>query len=78
MNLPTFITLLVVGVIVGVTATLVGTGPKRSLLVNLGVSTAGAFLGWWVLRQINPAAIQAGFALGGSVTLLVLLRALKK
>ena len=78
MNLPTFITLLVVGVIVGFVATLVGKGPKRSLPFNLGVSTAGAFLGWWVLRQINPVAIQAGFALGGSVTLLVLLRALKK
>ena len=78
MNLPTFITLLVVGVIVGVVATLVGKGPKLSLPVNLGASSAGAFLGWWVLRQINPAAIQVGFALGGSASLLLLLRALKK
>jgi uncharacterized membrane protein YeaQ/YmgE (transglycosylase-associated protein family) len=78
MNLPTFITLLVVGMIVGGVATLVGKGSKLPLSVNLGVSTTGAFLGWWVLRQINPAAIQAGFALGGSVTLLVLLRTLKK
>ena len=78
MNLPTFITLLVVGVIVGIVATVTGKGPKFSLPINLGASTAGAFLGWWVLRQINPAAIQAGFALGGSVTLLVVLGALKK
>jgi hypothetical protein len=78
MNLPTFITLLVVGVIVGVIASLTGKGPKLPLPLNLGASTGGAFLGWWVLRQINPAAIQAGFALGGSVTLLVVLRALKK
>ena len=78
MNLPTFITLLVVGVIIGGVATLLGKGSKLPLPVNLGVSTTGAFLGWWVLRQINPAAIRAGFALVGSVTLLLLLRTLKK
>ena len=78
MNLPTFITLLVVGLIVGVVAKLVGKSSKFPLPVNLGASIAGAFLGWWVLRQINPTAIQVGFALGGSLTLLLLLRILKK
>ncbi len=78
MTLPTFITLLVVGVIVGLIAMWVGKSPKLPLSVNLGACTGGAFLGWWVLRQINPVAIQVGFALGGSVSLLALFRTLKK
>ena len=78
MNQPTFITLLGVGVIVGVVEMLVGRGPKLPHPFNLGVSTTRAFFARWVLSQINPAAIQEGFALGGSVTLLLLNRTLKK
>lgn len=78
MNIPTFITLLVVGMLVGVSATFLGKGRKPPLPVNLGAAVGGAFLGWWVLRQISPAAIQIGFALGGSLALIALVRALKK
>ena len=77
MNIPTFITLLAFGVIVGILATLTGRGPELPFALNRGASSGGAFVGWWVLRQIKPAAIQAGFALSGNVTLLVLLRGLK-
>ena len=78
MSLPTFITVLFVGVIVGVFVFLVGKGPKLPLPLNLGASIVGALTGGWVLGHIHPAAIHAGFALGGSLTLLALLRALKK
>ena len=78
MTLPTFITMLFVGVIAGVIVFVAGKGPKLPLPLNLGASIVGALIGGWVLGHIHPVAIHAGFALGGSLTLLALLRALKK
>ena len=78
MNLQTFITLLVVGAIVGLVATLTGKSAKTQLPVNLIVSIAGAFLGWFVFTEVSRTALQVLFAIGGSLVLLWLVRVIKK
>jgi len=78
MNLQTFITLLVVGAIVGLVATLTGKSAKTQLPVNLVVSIAGAFLGWFVFTEVSRTALQVLFAIGGSLVLLWLVRVIKK
>ncbi|CAM2803111.1 hypothetical protein [Rariglobus hedericola] len=77
MNLQTFFTLLVIGVIVGVLSALTGKG-KTALPVALVVSCAGAFLGWFVFTQVSRMAMQVIFAIGGSLLLLWLARLIKK
>ncbi len=78
MNLQTFITLLVVGAIVGLVATLIGKSAKTQLPVNLVVSIAGAFIGWFVFTEVSRTAMQVLFAIGGSLVLLWLVRVIKK
>ena len=78
MNLQTFITLLVVGSIVGVIATLTGKAAKTQLPLNLAVAIAGAFLGWFVFTEVSRTALQVLFAIGGSLVLLWLVRLIKK
>ena len=78
MNLNTFITLLVVGSLVGCITLIFAKNTQRSVLLYLAVSIVGALLGWWILQHINPVAIQVGFAIGGSLALLSVLRLFKK
>lgn len=78
MSTQTFVTLLVTGLLTGLVATLAGKSAKSQLVLNLAVAVAGAFLGWFVLRQISGAAIMVGFAIGGGLLLLWLVRSLKK
>jgi len=78
MNIQIFITLLVVGLLAGLVAAITSKNFKANLTLYLVVSVAGAFLGWFVLRQINFTVIQVGFALGGSLLLLWLVRLIQK
>ncbi|MDF3057390.1 MAG: hypothetical protein K0R17_1605 [Rariglobus sp.] len=78
MNLQTFITLLVVGLLVGLVMTLAGKNKKTGLPVNLVVASAGAFLGWFVFHQISRTAIEVLFAIGGGLLLLWLIGLIKK
>lgn len=78
MTSQVFFTLLATGLITGLFATLVGKSAKAQLTLNLAVAVAGAFLGWFVLRQISGLAIMIGFAIGGGLLLLWLVRVIKK
>lgn len=78
MTLQIFITLLVVGALVGLVATLTGKAAKTQLPLNLVVSIAGAFLGWFVFTEVSRTALQVLFAIGGSLVLLWLVRLIKK
>jgi uncharacterized membrane protein YeaQ/YmgE (transglycosylase-associated protein family) len=78
MNLQTFLTVLVIGALVGVVATLSGKNAKSGLVVNLVVAAAGSFLGWLLFGEISRTALQVLFAIGGSLVLLWLIRLIKK
>lgn len=78
MTLQLFLTLLVVGAVTGLVATLSGKAAKTRLSLNLVVSIAGAFLGWFVFTEVSRAALQVLFAIGGSLVLLWLVRLIKK
>ena len=78
MNLQTFFTLLIVGAIVGLVASFTGKGKAAGLPVNLVVSVAGAFIGWFVFTEVSRTALMVLFSIGGSLALLWFVRALKK
>lgn len=78
MNFQTFLTLLVVGALTGLVATFTGKAAKTGLPLNLVVSIAGAFLGWFVFTEVSRTALQVLFAIGGSLVLLWLVRVIKK
>lgn len=78
MTTQTFVTLLVTGLLTGLVATLAGKSAKTRLALNLVVAVVGAFLGWFILRQISGVAIMIGFAIGGGLLLLWLVRVIKK
>jgi|GEM_PF-5738502 len=78
MTLQVFVTLLVVGALVGLVMTLAGKSKRTGLAVNLVVGAAGAFLGWFVFHQINRSVIEVLFAVGAAVLLLWLLGLVKK
>jgi uncharacterized membrane protein YeaQ/YmgE (transglycosylase-associated protein family) len=78
MTLQTFLTLLVVGSVVGLVSTLTGKAAKTQLPLNLIVAIAGAFLGWFVFNEISRTALQVLFAIGGSLVLLWAVRLIKK
>ncbi len=78
MNLQLFLTLLVVGASVGLAVTFFGKHPSAGLVVNVVVSAAGAFLGWFVFTAVSRTALLVLFAIGGSLALLAAVRALKK
>ena len=78
MNLQTCITLIVIGVVVGVVLTLAGKNKKTGLPINLVITVAGAFLGWFVYHQISHTAIEVLFAIGGGLLLLWFVGLLKK
>jgi uncharacterized membrane protein YeaQ/YmgE (transglycosylase-associated protein family) len=78
MNLRIFLTLLVIGAVVGLVSTLSGKNAKSSLALNLAVAIAGAFLGWFLFGEISRTALQVLFAIGGSLVLLWLIRLIKK
>lgn len=77
MSTQTFV-ILVTGLVTGLVATLAGKNAKSQFVLNLAIAVLGAFSGWFVLRQISGVAIMVGFAIGGAVLLLWLVRALKK
>jgi uncharacterized membrane protein YeaQ/YmgE (transglycosylase-associated protein family) len=78
MTLQTVVSLLVVGVLVGVVATLVVKHRTIGLVGNTVISIIGAFLGYFVLRQISPALSQLIFAAGGGLLLIWLVGLIKK
>jgi len=78
MNTQTFFTLLVTGLLTGLAATLAGKSARARPVLNLVVAVIGAFVGWFVLRQISGVAIMVGFAIGGGLLLLWLVRIIKK
>lgn len=78
MTLQLFLTLLVVGAIVGLVASFAGKSKASGLPVNLVVSIAGAFIGWFVFTEVSHTALMVLFSIGGSLSLLWLVRALKK
>lgn len=78
MTLQTCITLLVIGVVVGLVTTLSGRNKKTGLPVALVVAIAGAFLGWFLFHQVRSAAIEVLFAIGGGLLLLWLVSLTKK
>ena len=78
MTLQTVISLLVVGVLVGVIATLVVKHRTIALVGNIAISVIGAFLGYFVLHQISPALSQLIFAAGGGLLLIWLVGLVKK
>lgn len=78
MNLQTFLTVLVIGGIVGAVTTLTGKNSKSNLPLNLAISAAGAFLGWFLFNEISRTALQVLFAIAGSLVLLWLTRLIKK
>jgi uncharacterized membrane protein YeaQ/YmgE (transglycosylase-associated protein family) len=78
MTLQTFITLLVVGALVGLIMTLAGRNKKTGLAVNLVIGAAGTFLGWFVVHQINRTVIEMLLAAGGGLLLLWLIGQIKK
>lgn len=78
MNLQTFLTLLVVGSLVGLISTFAGKSAKTQLPLNLAVAIAGAFVGWFVFTEVSRTALQVLFAIGGSLVLLWLVRVIKK
>lgn len=78
MTLQTFLTLLVVGAVIGAAASLPGKNAKTGLPLNLVLAVAGAFLGWFVFTEMNRAALQVLFAIGGSLVLLWIARLSKK
>lgn len=78
MNLQTFLTVLVIGALVGLFATLSGKNGKNNLVLNLVVAAAGSLLGWLLFGEISRTALQVLFAIGGSLVLLALLRLIKK
>jgi len=78
MTLETVISLIVVGVLVGVIATLVVKHRTIALVGNIAISVIGAFLGYFVLHQISPALSQLIFAAGGGLLLIWLVGLIKK
>ena len=78
MDFKTFITLLVVGGLVGVIAVLTGKGAKATAPLHIIAAVIGAFLGWIVLTQIRGVPLQVIFAVCGSVLMLWLVRLIKK
>lgn len=78
MTLSLFLTLLVVGALVGLAVTFFGRHKALGLPVNLTVSVAGSFLGWFVFTAVSRTALLVLFAIGGSLALLAAVRALKK
>lgn len=78
MTFQTFLTLLLVGTLVGLVMTLAGKGKRAGLLVNLVVGAAGSFLGWFVYHHINRIVIELLFAIGASILLLRLVGLVKK
>lgn len=78
MNLQTFFTLLVVGGLTGLFASLGGKAKKTGLPVNLVVAVAGAFLGWFVFTQVSRMALMVLCAIGGGLLLLWFVRLVKK
>ncbi|MFA6288465.1 MAG: hypothetical protein WC661_13865 [Opitutaceae bacterium] len=78
MTLQTVISLLVVGLLVGVIATLIVKHRTIGLVANIGISVIGAFLGYFVLHQISPALSQLIFAAGGGLLLIWLVGLVKK
>jgi len=78
MTLQLFLTLLMVGAVVGLVASFAGKSKASGLPVNLVVSIAGAFIGWFVFTEVSRTALMVLFSIGGSLSLLWLVRALKK
>ncbi|HTJ79451.1 MAG TPA: hypothetical protein VL357_10695 [Rariglobus sp.] len=78
MSLQTAISLLVIGLLAGGIATLILKRKGLGLIANLVIGTAGAFLGYFVLRQINGQLIMILFAAGGATLLLWLISLFKK
>ncbi len=78
MILQTATSLLVVGLLMGVVATLVVKHRTIGLVGNIVISVIGAFLGYFVLRQISPALSQLVFAAGGGMLLIWLVGLIKK
>lgn len=78
MTLQLFLTLLVVGAVVGLVASFAGKGKASGLPVNLVLGIAGAFIGWFVFTEVSRTALMVLFSIGGSLSLLWLVRALKK
>lgn len=77
MTLQIFITLVVIGVVVGLVSVLTGKGTKATAPVHLVAAIAGAFLGWFVFTEVSRAALQVLFAIGGSAAVLWLVRLIK-
>lgn len=78
MSLQTALTLVFVGLVVGLVTTLAGKNKRTGLAVNMVIAVAGAFLGWFVYHHINRTAIEVLFAIGGGLFLLWLIGLLKK
>jgi uncharacterized membrane protein YeaQ/YmgE (transglycosylase-associated protein family) len=78
MTLETAVSLIVVGVLVGVVATFVVKHRTIGLVGNIVISVIGAFLGYFVLRQISPALSQLIFAAGGGFFLIWMVGLIKK
>ena len=78
MTLQLFLTLLVVGAVVGLVASFAGKNKTSGLPVNLVLGIAGAFIGWFVFTEVSRTALLVLFSIGGSLSLLWLVRALKK
>lgn len=78
MTLQTVTSLLVVGLLVGVIAALVGKHRTIGLVGTVIISVIGAFIGYFVLLQISPALSQLIFAAGGGLLLIWLVGLIKK
>ena len=78
MNLQTAVSLLIIGLLAGGIATLILKRKGLGLIAHLVIGVAGAFLGYFVLRQINGQLIMLLFAAGGATLLLWLVSLLKK
>jgi len=78
MTFQVFITLLVIGSLVGLVSILTSKGTKATAPIHFIAAILGAFLGWLVFTQLRGAVLQVLFAVGGSALLLWIVRLIKK
>ena len=78
MNLQTAVSLLIIGLLAGGIATFILKRKGLGLVANLVIGTAGAFLGYFVLRLISGTLIQLLFAAAGATLLLWIVSLFKK
>jgi uncharacterized membrane protein YeaQ/YmgE (transglycosylase-associated protein family) len=82
MSLETFLVWLIVGLVAGVLASLL-VGGTGSMLANIAVGIAGAFVGGWLFSLLGVSSPIGGLAgtifvaFVGAVVLLVLLRLIR-